>query len=108
MNFTVEITPQGVITAAAFVAAVIALMGYVFKSRDWIKKQDKQDAENKADITALEKHHNEDIAVIKDELQLLTYGVLACLKGLKEQGCNGPVTEAINKIDKHLNERAHH
>ena len=108
MNFTIEITPQGVITAAAFVAAVIALMGYVFKSRDWIKKQDKQDAENKADITALEKHHNEDIAEIKDELQLLTYGVLACLKGLKEQGCNGPVTEAINKIDKHLNERAHH
>lgn len=105
---SVEITPQAIITAAAFVAAVIALMGYLFKSRDWIVRQDKQDAENKAKVENLEKHHNEDIAEIKEELQLLTYGILSCLKGLKEQGCNGPVTEAINKIDKHLNEKAHH
>ncbi|MCI6451727.1 MAG: branched-chain amino acid ABC transporter permease, partial [Hungatella sp.] len=38
---------------------------------------------------------------------LLVYGVLACLKGMKEQGCNGPVTEAINKIEKHINQQAH-
>ena len=44
---------------------------------------------------------------IKDELCLLTYGTLACLKGLKEQGCNGPVTEAIGKIEKHINQSAH-
>ena len=37
----------------------------------------------------------------------MTYGVLACLKGLKEQGCNGPVTEAIQTIEKHLNVEAH-
>ena len=35
------------------------------------------------------------------------YGILACLKGLKEQGCNGPVTEAIDKIQKHINKQAH-
>lgn len=39
--------------------------------------------------------------------ELLTYAVLACLKGLKEQGCNGPVTEAIGKIEKHINQKAH-
>ena len=44
---------------------------------------------------------------IQEELTLLTYGVLACLKGLKEQGCNGPVTEAVNKIEKHINTKAH-
>ena len=44
---------------------------------------------------------------MKEEQALLTEGILACLKGLKEQGCNGPVTEAINKIEKHLNEKAH-
>lgn len=90
---TFHISTQGIITAAAVVAAIIALAGYVFRARDWVKKQDKQDAE---------------IQTIKKEQQLLTYGILACLKGLKEQGCNGPVTEAINKIDKHLNEMAHH
>ena len=43
----------------------------------------------------------------KTELQVLTYGVLACLKGLKEQGIDGPVTDAITTIEKHLNEKAH-
>ena len=33
--------------------------------------------------------------------------VVACLKGLKEQGCNGPVSEAIDKIEKHINKKAH-
>lgn len=90
---TIHITVQGIITASAFVAALIALAGYIFRARDWVKKQSTQDTEIKA---------------IKEEQQLLTYGILACLQGLKEQGCNGPVTEAITKIDKHLNERAHH
>ncbi len=44
---------------------------------------------------------------MKAEQCLLTYGILACLKGLKEQGCNGPVTEAIGKIEKHINKQAH-
>ena len=32
---------------------------------------------------------------------------MPCLKGLKELGCNGPVTEAIDKMEKHLNKAAH-
>ena len=53
------------------------------------------------------KQEKEDIKAMEDELCLLTYAVLACLKGLKEQGCNGPVTEAIGKIEKHINQKAH-
>ena len=49
----------------------------------------------------------EDMHGINEEQTLLTYGVLACLKGLKEQGCNGSVSEAINKIEKYLNKKAH-
>ena len=101
---TVHITAQGIITAAALVAALIALAGYMFRARDWVKKQDGQDKR----IDALKENHDKDISAIMDEQQLLTYGILACLKGLKEQGCNGPVTEAITKIEKHLNEKAHH
>lgn len=101
---TVHITVQGIITASAFVAALMALAGYMFRARDWVKKQDGQDKR----IEDLKEHHDKDISAIMDEQQLLTYGILACLKGLKEQGCNGPVTEAITKIEKHLNEKAHH
>lgn len=83
---------QTIVAASAVIAAVIALLGYYNKALAWVKKQDEQDTEIKA---------------VKEEQQLLTYGILACLKGLKEQGCNGPVTEAINKIEKHLNIEAH-
>ena len=44
---------------------------------------------------------------MKEEQTVLTHGVLACLKGLKEQGCDGPVTEAIEQIEDFINKRAH-
>lgn len=50
---------------------------------------------------------NEDINAIKEEQTLIVYAVLSCLKGLREQGCNGPVTEAVNRLEKHLNNKAH-
>lgn len=81
-----------IILAASLLAAVVAIFSAIFAAYRWYLKQNKQDDEIKA---------------IKKEQCLLTYGVLACLKGLKEQGCNGPVTEAINKIEKHINQTAH-
>ena len=86
------INGQTIVAAAAIITAVAALVGYYNKAFTWKKKQDEQDTEIKA---------------VKEEQQILTYGILACLKGLKEQGCNGTVTEAINKIEKHLNKEAH-
>ena len=47
------------------------------------------------------------MAAIRAELQVLCFGVRACLSGLHEQGCNGPVSQALDKLDKHLNEKAH-
>ena len=38
---------------------------------------------------------------------MICYGVLACLKGLKEQGCDGPVSDALDKLEKYLNKAAH-
>lgn len=99
----ITITWQSFITASAVVGAVIALVTYFTKVVRWVDKQSKQDEE----IKQLQKHHEDDIASIKEEQTLLVYGVLACLKGLSEQGCNGPVTEAINKYEKYLNQKAH-
>lgn len=36
------------------------------------------------------------------ENKILLKGLLACLKGLKEQGCNGPVTQSIAEIEEYL------
>ena len=86
------ITTQSLLSLAAVLGALIAIFGYYNRAYSWYRRQQRQD---------------EDIKSIKAEQSLLTYGVLACLQGMKEQGCNGPVTEAIIKIEKHLNEKAH-
>lgn len=81
-----------IITIASVITALGVIFGVIFAVYRWYLKQEKQD---------------EDIKAIKEEQTLLTYGVLACLKGLKEQGCDGPVTTAINQIEKHINKQAH-
>lgn len=88
----IVITADTVIKAASLVTALGVLAGVLVWCLKFVERQKKQDKE---------------IAAIRHEQTLICYGVLACLKGLKEQGCNGPVTEALNKIEKHLNQAAH-
>ena len=81
------------ITAVAgVVTALGVIFGLLFAVYRWYLKQEKQDT---------------DIKFIKEEQILLTQGVLACLKGLQEQGCDGPVTTAIKQLERHLNQQAH-
>lgn len=58
-------------------------------------------------IDNLKAETNERLNSIQTEQALMVYGILSALKGLQEKGCNGPVTEAIDKIEKHLNVQAH-
>lgn len=99
----ITLTWQTIITAGAVMGAVIAIIVNFAKIVRWVDKQKQQTN----DIDALRATHNHDMDAMKQEQTLLVYGILSCLKGLKEQGCNGPVTEAINKIEKHLNQKAH-
>lgn len=99
----ITLTWQSIITASAIVGAIVALVSYFSKVVRWVDKQSQQDNA----IKEIRQHHEDDVASIKQEQTLLVYGILACLKGLSEQGCNGPVTEAINKYEKYLNEKAH-
>ena len=54
-----------------------------------------------------DKRQQNEITAIKREQTLICEGIVACLKGLKEQGCNGPVTSALEKMEDHLNQAAH-
>lgn len=83
---------QIIITIASVITALGVIFGVIFAVYRWYLKQEKQD---------------KDIKSIKEEQTVLTYGVLACLKGLKEQGCDGPVTTAIDQIEKYINKQAH-
>ena len=83
---------QIIITIASVITALGVIFGAVFAFHNWLLKREKNDI---------------DIKAIKEEQSILTKGVLACLKGLKEQGCNGPVTEAIQDIEEYVNKQAH-
>lgn len=77
---------------AEILGAGAVVFGAIFAVHKWVLKQNAQDFE---------------IKELKEEQTVICYGVLAALKGLKEQGCNGPVTQAINEMEKHLNKKAH-
>lgn len=83
---------QTILTASAIVGAFVAIVSYVRKLFGWFEKQEMQDKEIKS---------------IKEEQTILVEGILACLKGLREQGCDGEVTSAITKIESHINQKAH-
>ncbi len=83
---------ETIITIASVITAIGVVFGVIFAVYRWYLKQEKQD---------------KDIKIIKEEQFLLTQGVLACLKGLQEQGCDGPVTVAIKQLENHINKQAH-
>ena len=103
ITMDIHVTWESIITLAAVIGAIVAIISYFTKVVRWVDKQTKQDDE----IKQLKKHHEEDIKAIKSEQTLLVEGVLACLKGLQEKGCNGPVTKAIAKYEDYLNQKAH-
>lgn len=86
------ITADTIIKLASLLGALGVLGGVFFWLFRFVDRNRRQDRE---------------LTAIRKEQQLVCYGVLACLKGLKEQGCNGPVTEALSKLEKHLNQAAH-
>lgn len=119
------VSAQTIITAGGVLTSLIAVVTIGWKLFKWINHQKEQDEEivgiktqHERDITDLKEQHEKDVAEIKamhlrdqeniqEEQTLVVYGLLACLKGLAAQGCNGPVSEAIGKLEKHINKKAH-
>lgn len=82
-----------IIKAAAFVTALGVLGGVavsLYKASDRDRKQ------------------SEIIKEVMAEQSLICYGLRGALQGLIEQGCNGPCKDALEKLNKHLNQEAHH
>ncbi len=99
----IHLDAQTVITAGAFLAAVGAIFAVIFKWHKWYLKQENQSKE----IEALREKHASDMAESNEERQLICYALVACLDGLQQLGCNHSVTTAKDKMEKHLNEKAH-
>ena len=87
-----SIDAKTLIELAALLTALGVIGGAALWAVKFVDRQKKQDQE---------------LTAIRKEQTLICYGVMACLRGLKEQGCDGPVTAALDKLEKHLNQAAH-
>ena len=91
---------QTIITTAAVIAAIIAIVGYYNKIHDWINHQTEQDKRmDKIERAA---------ATERKELTLIVYALSACLDGLGQLGANHTVPVAKDNLDKYINKQAHH
>lgn len=128
MTEILETLATGVV-GAAVATGILSIIQYKIKRKD--TKEDAEDEQTKeikelkktveslqTDVKTLSAHHEsdmksakereaEELQMIKDELCVLSYAMLAALSGLKQQGCNGDVTEAHSRLEKHLNQQAH-
>ena len=90
---------QTIITTAAVIEAIIAIVGYYNKVYSWVKHQEEQDKRmDKIERAA---------ATERKELTLIVYALSACLDGLGQLGANHTVPIAKDKLDKYINKQAH-
>lgn len=81
-----------IIKAASLLTAIGALVGVIVAIYKIIDQDRRQ---------------SEIIKEMQAEQTILCYGLRGALKGLIEQGCDGPCKDALDKLDKHLNQKAH-
>lgn len=91
------------IAGASIVGAALVFKPILRDLLQWMTQGNK----NKEQIKILRECHEKDMLDIKAEQALIILGLLGALKGLEEQGCNGPVKEARALLEDHINRKAH-
>lgn len=89
------------------IGAVILALGNIISAAVAIVKWRDKKKKEKEKTAQLDEKQDEAIKELKKEQTLLCYAVTACLDGLHQQGCNGQVTDALNRMSKYLNQQAH-
>lgn len=92
-----------IVKLAEIVGACSIILGVIIGGYKLYDKLIDKLGELEKRVLALEKENRN----IKKENTLVIYALGACLDGLHQQGCNGKVTEAMNKISKYINNAAH-
>lgn len=92
-----------IIKAAEIIGAASVILSVIIGGYKLYDKMIDRLAELERRVAALEQENRS----IKKENALVIYALGACLDGLHQKGCNGKVTEAMDKISKHINNAAH-
>ena len=84
------VTGDTIIRFATVLGALGTLGALLYRSFRWMEQQKAQQAE-----------------IENKEQCVICYGLLATLDGLKQLGANGNVSDAYQRLEKHLNQSAH-
>lgn len=92
----------------ALIFGIIKFIEYLFNllkktTLDKISKNSKDIKELQTEVGWLKSELKDS----KEERLIIVSGLLACLKGLKELKCDGPVTEGIDKLEEYLMRKSH-
>lgn len=107
-KITVEQAVGAIVATISSLTIIIGFVATIYnfikkKTIDRIEKNEKEIQELKAEVGLLKSEIQDD----KEERIIILQGLLACLKGLKEQGCDGAVTNSINEIEDYLMKKSH-
>lgn len=92
-----------IVKAAEIIGACSVILGLIIGAYKLYDRLIDKLAALEKRVADLEKENNS----IKKESTLVIYALGACLDGLHQQGCNGKVTEAMDRIGKYINKAAH-
>lgn len=81
-----------IITIGSCCGVLVSCIVALLKVHKWFLKQEQQD---------------KDIQHIKDEQRIMCSGLLACLDGLEQLGCNHSVPKTKEMLEEHINKIAH-
>ena len=92
-----------ILKLAAIITALSVIFGVIIGGYKMYDKLIDNNKDLERRIAELEKQNQSS----NKESALIIYALGACLNDLHQQGCNGEVTEAMNKISKYINNAAH-
>lgn len=96
-----DITISQIISAIGSITAIAVFFIAIYR---WYKKSIIDEFTNmRSEIDKLK----EEMENSKEERTILLQGLLACLKGLQDQGCDGAVKKGIDDIEEYLIKKTH-
>lgn len=103
-----NLTIGQIVTAIGFLSIIIGFVAMIYNfikknTIDRIEKNEKDIQKIKIEVGVLKSEMQDD----KEERIIMLQGLLACLKGLQEQGCDGAVTNSISEIENYLMKKSH-
>ena len=88
-------------------AGIIVSLGIISTPVAWLIKKMLEITKNLKSLNDWNLRQQQDIEEGAEEHQIIMESILAALRGLSEQGCNGPVSRGIENLEAYMLNKSH-